>query len=48
MEGEVFDSEIHKQRVVLDPKNLQVMRRMPTETNPSLLKDLPLFDVLSD
>ncbi len=45
-ESAVFDSGIHKQRVNFDPHALQVMRRMTAETNPSLLKTLPSFEVL--
>ena len=47
-EREIFDAGVHRQRVTLDPKNLQAMRRMPSETNPSLLKILPTFDVARD
>lgn len=44
-ESEIYESGCHKQRVILDPKHLQVMRRMPLETNPSLLKKMPAFDL---
>lgn len=47
-ESEIFESGIHKQRLTLDPKSLQVMRRMPLETNPSLLKSLPAFELVRD
>ncbi len=46
-ESEIYEGGIHKQRVVLDPRQLQVMRRMPQETNPSMLKALPAFEVVS-
>lgn len=46
-ESEIYDHGIHKQRVVLDPRQLQVMRRMSQETNPSMLKALPAFEVVS-
>lgn len=45
IENDIFDSGIHKQRVTFDPQALQVMRRMTAETNPSLLKTLPSFEV---
>lgn len=39
-ESEIFDGGIHKQRVLIDPHSIQVMRRMVKETNPSLLRSL--------
>lgn len=45
-EGEVLESGITKQRLILDPRPLQVMRRMPLETNPALLKKMPAFELL--
>ncbi|MBN8418562.1 MAG: hypothetical protein J0L73_06595 [Verrucomicrobia bacterium] len=47
-ETEIYESGIHKQRLILDPKLLQVMRRMPLETNPSLLKKMPTFELVRD
>jgi predicted amidohydrolase len=47
-ETEVVETGLHKQRLVLDPKLLQVMRRMPLETNPSLLKKMPAFELVRD
>lgn len=47
-ESEIYESGIHKQRVILDPKLLQVMRRMPLETNPALLKTMPAFELVRD
>ncbi len=47
-ESEIFENGIHKQRLMLDPKLLQVMRRMPLETNPSLLKKMPTFELVRD
>jgi hypothetical protein len=47
-ESEIYESGCHKQRLILDPKHLQVMRRMPLETNPSLLKKMPAFDLVHD
>lgn len=47
-ESEIYESGIHKQRVILDPKLLQVMRRMPLETNPSLLKKMPAYELVRD
>ena len=47
-ESEIIESGIHKQRLILDPKLLQVMRRMPLETNPSLLKRMPAFELVRD
>jgi hypothetical protein len=46
LEGEVTSSGIQKQRVVIDPRALEVMRRMRQETNPSLLSDLPHFEMV--
>ncbi|MDZ4403239.1 nitrilase-related carbon-nitrogen hydrolase [Prosthecobacter sp.] len=45
VEGEIFESGIHKQRVVISPRDLEVMRRMKQETNPALLESLPDFEV---
>lgn len=47
-ESEIYESGMHKQRLTLDPKLLQVMRRMPLETNPSLLKKMPAFELVQD
>ena len=47
-ESEIFEEGIHKQRLTLDPKRLQVMRRMPLETNPSLLKKMPAYELVRD
>ncbi|WP_395745884.1 nitrilase-related carbon-nitrogen hydrolase [Prosthecobacter sp.] len=47
-ETDVVENGIHKQRLVLDPKLLQAMRRMPLETNPSLLKKMPSFELVRD
>jgi len=33
---------------MIDPRSLQVMRRMPQETNPALLKKMPAFELLQD
>lgn len=48
VESAVFDSGIHKQRVVIDPRDLAIMRRMKQETNPSLLETLPTFEVVRE
>ena len=45
-ESEIFECGIHKQRLTLDPKHLQLMRRMVRETNPALLKTMPSFEVV--
>lgn len=45
-ESDIFEGGIHKQRLTFDPKLLKVMRRMPTETNPSLLKKMPAFELV--
>jgi predicted amidohydrolase len=45
-EGEVIDRGIQKQRLVIDKRALDVMRRMRQETNPSLLTSLPVFEVV--
>lgn len=46
IESEIFHSGIHKQRVVIDPHALEVMRRMRQETNPALLESLPAFEIV--
>lgn len=46
VEGEIVERGIHKQRVLIDKRSLQVMRRMKQETNPSQLDSLAAFDVL--
>jgi predicted amidohydrolase len=48
VEGEIRDSGVHKQRVVIDPRALEVMRRMKQETNPSQITALPLFEIARD
>lgn len=48
IEGDVQTAGVHKQRVVIDPRALEVMRRMKQETNPSHLSDLPSFEILRD
>ncbi|MBE2286719.1 MAG: hypothetical protein IAE77_24900, partial [Prosthecobacter sp.] len=48
IEGDVQTAGVHKQRVVIDPRALEVMRRMKQETNPSHLGDLPSFEILRD
>ncbi|MFC5453408.1 nitrilase-related carbon-nitrogen hydrolase [Prosthecobacter fluviatilis] len=45
-ESAVYEGGIQKQRLTLDPKRLQIMRRMPQETNPSLLKKMPAFELV--
>jgi len=47
-ESDLFESGSHKQRLTLDPKLLQVMRRMPLETNPSLLRKMPVYELVCD
>ena len=47
-ESEIFEHGIHKQRITLDPKLLRVMRRMPLETNPALLKKMPEYELTLD
>ena len=47
-ESDIFESGIHKQRLTLDPKHLQIMRRMPLETNPSLLEKMPAYELVLD
>jgi len=47
-ESDIFENGIQKQRIILDPKLLQVMRRMPLETNPALLKRMPVFELVRD
>jgi predicted amidohydrolase len=47
-EGEISENGSRKQRLMLDPRPLQVMRRMPLETNPALLKTLPSFGLVRD
>ncbi len=46
IEGAVHSSGVHRQRVVLDKRALDVMRRMRQETNPSLLADPSAFTVV--
>ena len=46
-EGEVIDRGIQKQRLVIDKRALNVMRRMRQETNPALLTSMPVFEVVS-
>ncbi len=46
VESEVYDGGIHKQRVVIAPRDLEIMRRMKQETNPSLLEAMPAFEVV--
>jgi predicted amidohydrolase len=48
VEGEIVAAGIHKQRVVIDHRALEVMRRMRQETNPSLLSVLPHFEIVPD
>lgn len=48
IEGDVQTAGVHKQRVVIDPRDLEVMRRMKQETNPSHLGDLPSFEIMRD
>lgn len=45
-EGQVVESGRQRQRVRIDPRSLEVMRRMKQETNPSLLERLSPFDVV--
>ncbi|HEY1052234.1 MAG TPA: nitrilase-related carbon-nitrogen hydrolase [Prosthecobacter sp.] len=45
-EGPVVESGLHKQRVRIDSRSLEIMRRMKQETNPSLLERLSPFDVV--
>lgn len=45
-EGEVVEGGVHKQRVRIDKRSLEVMRRMKQETNPSLLDLLTPFEVV--
>ncbi len=45
-EGAVVESGRQKQRVHVDPRSLEAMRRMKKETNPSLLDRLSPFDVV--
>ena len=45
-ESDIFESGIYKQRLMVDRKLLQVMRRMPLETNPALLKKMPAFELV--
>jgi len=46
VEGDIATSGVQKQRVVIDPRALEVMRRMRQETNPSSLSDLPHFEMV--
>lgn len=48
LEGEIVASGVHKQRVVIDKRSLEVMRRMKQETNPALLASLPSFEIVRD
>lgn len=45
-EGQVVESGRHKQRVLLESRSLEIMRRMKQETNPSLLARLAPYDVV--
>lgn len=47
IESEIFSAGVHKQRVIIEPRALEIMRRMKQETNPSLLNALPAFEVVS-
>lgn len=46
VEGDVIEAGVHKQRVRIDKRSLDVMKRMKQETNPSLLSSLPSFEVV--
>jgi predicted amidohydrolase len=46
IEGDVIDRGIQKQRMVIDQRALDLMRRMRQETNPALLASLPAFEVV--
>ena len=46
-EGQVIDRGIQKQRLVIDKRALDVMRRIRQETNPALLTSMPVFEVVS-
>jgi predicted amidohydrolase len=46
VEGDIATSGMQKQRVLIDPRALEVMRRMRQETNPSSLSDLPHFEMV--
>ncbi|MDP1589299.1 MAG: nitrilase-related carbon-nitrogen hydrolase, partial [Prosthecobacter sp.] len=48
VEGEIVAAGVHKQRVVLEPRALERMRRMRQETNPSLLSVLPHFEIVQE
>lgn len=48
LEGAIVASGVHKQRVVIDKRSLEVMRRMKQETNPALLASLPSFEIVRD
>jgi predicted amidohydrolase len=48
VEGEIISSGMQKQRVVIDPRSLEVMRRMKQETNPSLLSVLPAYEIVKE
>jgi hypothetical protein len=39
---------IHKQRVLIEPRALERMRRMRQETNPSLLSVSPHFEIVQE
>lgn len=45
-EGPVVDCGIQRQRVHVDKRGLDVMRRMKQETNPSLLASFPSYEVV--
>lgn len=47
VEGEIISGGMQKQRVVIDPHALEVMRRMKQETNPSLLPVLPPYEIVN-
>ena len=46
VESEVYEGGVHKQRVLIAPRDLEIMRRMKQETNPSLLETMPAFEVV--
>lgn len=46
VEGEVAEAGVRKQRVRLEKRALEVMRRMKQETNPSALDRLSAFEVV--
>ncbi len=46
VEGDIVVAGIHKQRVLIAKRSLEVMRRMKQETNPSQLDSLAKFEVV--